>query len=173
MRRVSLNARMAHEAAFSDELEIVLLSIEHAGLDAPLLLSTDPTTRLGIEPLRYGTRSTWLSGGTAREFEFVGLAAELPDDIEDAPPEAQLVISNVVAGLPKLMRSFQDRPTVNLAVVMATTPDLVEMEYRGLAIVEANGDTAETRLSVTREAVEDETVPMDRFTRARFPGLYR
>jgi len=71
------------------------------------------------------------------------------------------------------MRSFTDRPTVHLAVVMASTPDLMEVEYRGMVMTGASGNANEITLEISRAPIEEESVPMDRFTKDRFPGMFR
>ena len=53
MRRISVNARSAHDAASTDEIEVVLIQIEHPQLAAPVRLSTDPTERISVDPLTY------------------------------------------------------------------------------------------------------------------------
>ena len=42
-----------------------------------------------------------------------------------------------------------------------------------MRIVSAEGDAGQVSLALSREPIEDETAPMDRFTRDRFPGLFR
>ncbi|TMV09815.1 hypothetical protein FGK63_01725 [Ruegeria sediminis] len=174
MRRVSLNARSAAEAATTDEVEIALFSITHPYLDAPVRLSTDPTERLSVEPLMYGTRSAWDGADPVTDpYLFVLASAELPSDQEDAPATATIVLENVDNDIAALLRSFTDLPVVNMAVVLASSPDVVEVEYRDLRIVGAEGDASEISLQISRRPIEDETVPMDRFTKDRFPGLFR
>ncbi|WP_226779503.1 hypothetical protein [Oceaniglobus trochenteri] len=173
MRRVSLNARTARDAATTEAVEVLLLHIEHPALSAPLRLSSDPTERLSTDPLVYGTRSTWMSGeGGPTPHLFVVASAEVPGDLEDAPAAATIVVDAGNAETGQLLRSFIDRPVVHMAVVLATSPDLVEVEYRGLRIVEVEGNAAEVSLSISRAPIEDESVPMDRFTKDRFPGLF-
>ncbi|HEY5209301.1 MAG TPA: hypothetical protein VIJ42_07640 [Stellaceae bacterium] len=76
MRRVSLNQRLSFDAAASDEVEICLIKISHPSLDAPIRLSTDATQRLSIEPLAYGTQSTWNSdGGAVADYSFLLMSA--------------------------------------------------------------------------------------------------
>ncbi|TIY07279.1 MAG: hypothetical protein E5V16_21390, partial [Mesorhizobium sp.] len=59
MRRVSLNARLAIDQVATDELEVVLVMIEHPLLEEPVRLSSDNADRISVEPLMCGTRSTW------------------------------------------------------------------------------------------------------------------
>ncbi|AWI83071.1 hypothetical protein CEW88_04975 [Alloyangia pacifica] len=174
MRRVSLNARTAFDAATTSEVEVVLFQFEHSALPAPIRISTDPTVRLSADPLMYGTRSTWLgSNPTTEPFLFVLASAELPGDQEDAPPAAQLVLENVDNRIADQLRSVVRRATVHMAVVLASSPNDVEVEYRNLKLISSEGDAGEITLQVSRQPIEEEVVPMDRFTRDRFPGLHR
>lgn len=174
MRRVSLNARTAFDSFSTDEVEVVLLYIQHPDLDAPLRLSTDPTERLSTEPLLYGTRSNWMGSDPATEpFVFVLASAELPGDLEDAPASAVLVIDNVGQEVVEILRSFIDRPTVSMAVVLSSSPDVIEVEFQGMVMMGSEGNASEISVSLSRAPIEDETVPMDRFTKDRFPGLFR
>jgi hypothetical protein len=54
-RLVSLNVRVAANAEHASEVPVALVTITHPGLDAPVRLSSDPTSRLSADPLRYGT----------------------------------------------------------------------------------------------------------------------
>jgi hypothetical protein len=169
-----MNARTGHDAASSAEVEVALFVIEHDSLDAPIRLSTDPTTRLSDEPLIYGTRSGWDGADPKIEpYLFVLASAELPSDLDDVPAAATMVLENVDNDIAKLLRSFTDRPTVHMAVVLASSPDLVELEFRNLKIISAEGDAGEVSLAISRAPIEEESVPMDRFTKDRFPGLHR
>ena len=174
MRRVSLNARTAELGPTTDEVEVALFMITHPDLAKPIRLSTDPTERLSEDPLVYGTRSTWMDSNPVTEpFSFFLASAQLPSDLEDAPAAATIVLENVDNDIAILMRSFTDRPTIHMAVVLASSPDLIEIEYRDLKIVGSDGNAGEVTLSMSRAPIEDETVPMDRFTKDRFPGLFR
>ena len=72
----------------------------------------------------------------------------------------------------EVLRSFTDRPTVHMAVVLAEPPDLVEAEFIGMVMTGSGGNIDEISIDISRAPIEDETVPMDRFTRQRFPGLF-
>ncbi len=174
MRRVSLNARMAFEDQSSDEIEVALFYITHPDLVEPVRLSTDPTERISEQPLMYGTRSNWLGSNAVTEpFLFLLASAEFPSDLEDAPASASIILENVDNDIAALLRSFTDRPTIHMAVVLASSPDLIEAEFKGLKIVSSDGNAGDVTLQISRAPIEDETVPMDRFTKDRFPGLFR
>ena len=137
-------------------------------------LSTDPTERLSLDPLTYGTRSRWLRADPQSEpFQFILMSADIPGDLEDAPAAATFVLDNVSQDMASLLRGFIDRPTVSLAVVLASSPDVVEVEYQCMVMLGSEGSVGEIIINVSRSPIEDETVPMDRFTKDRFPGLFR
>jgi hypothetical protein len=174
MRRVSLNMRTSHDAPTTSEIEVALFAIEHPDLAETLRLSTDPGERVSTEPLMYATRSSW--DGASKLFDpylFVLASAELPSDLEDAPAAATIVLENVDNDIATLLRSFTDPATIHMAIVLASDPDDIEVEFRDLKLIAVSGDAAEVSLSISRRPIEDETVPMDRFTKDRFPGLFR
>ena len=174
MRRVSLNARNAFDAATTDEVEVALIMIEHPDLDEPVRLSTDPSERISTDPLMYGTRTSWMGSNPATEpFLFIIASAELPSDLEDAPAAASIIIENVDSDIAGLLRSFADRPIVRMAVVLASSPDLIEVEFRGMVMTGSSGNAGEITIEISRAPIEEESVPMDRFTKDRFPGIFR
>ncbi|MGB2202320.1 MAG: hypothetical protein ACPH5G_13390 [Pseudooceanicola atlanticus] len=169
-----MNARTAYETLSTEQIEVALFLIEHEALSEPIRLSTDPTERLSIEPLQYGTRSRWMdSDPEAEPFPFVLASAEFPSDLEDAPAAATIVLDNVAAEMAQVLRSVTSRATVHMAVVLASSPDLLEAEFRDLKLIGSEGTADEIVLSISRQPIEDEIVPMDRFSKDRFPGLFR
>ncbi|MBP1852680.1 hypothetical protein [Rhizobium halophytocola] len=174
MRRISLNARTANDQQITDETYVVLILIEHEDLEKPLRLSTDPTERLSTDPLSYCTRSHWLTANPdADPFLFVLASANRPSDLEDAPAEGQIVLEIVDNGMAEVARSITDRPSISIAVVLASSPDLIEAEWTGMVITTHNIKGGEMTLSFSREDVEDEYCPSRRMTKDAFPGLHR
>ncbi|TNF16836.1 MAG: hypothetical protein EP320_00825 [Rhodobacteraceae bacterium] len=173
-RSLSLNARLALEGITSDEVEVVLIEISHPSLPALIRLSTDNTERLSEDPLIYGTRSTWRGADPATEpFQWILAEAVVPGDQDDAPASAQLVLDNLDAQITEVLRSYTDLATVNLAVVLADTPDVIEAEFLDLKLVSAEGTDASVTLTLSREEIELEHFPAGRMIRTKFPGLHR
>jgi len=173
-QRISLNARQSNREASSAEIEVVLLEFSHPELGAPIRLSTDNTVRISDEPLIYGTRSNWRGADPDRDpYLWVIASAVLPDDAEDAPASAQIVLENLDAQMVEVLRSFTSPAHVALAVVEAATPDLIEVEYHDLLLSNAEGTSAEISLTLSREEIELEHCPAGRMTRQRFPGQWR
>ena len=113
------------------------------------------------------------SDPVSEPFLFILASTDIPSDLEDAPAAANIIVENVDCDIAALLRSFTDRPKVHMAVVLAGSPDFVEVEFRGMVMVAADGNAGSVSLQVSRAPVEEESVPMDRFTKDRFPGLFR
>lgn len=161
------------EAEATDEIEVVLFKVEHPELDEPIRLSTDNTERLSVDPLMYCTRSTWGGANPLSEpYLFILASAVLPSDLEDAPASAQIVLENIDAEMVALLRSFLSPPSVSLAVVLASSPNVVEGEWSGLQLLSADIDAGAITISLSREEIEAELWPTGRMSRERFPGLH-
>lgn len=168
-----MNARMAQEDLTTDEIYVVLFAIDHPELDEPIRLSTDNTERLSDGPVTYGTRSTWADANPLAEPYLWAIAdAILPSDLEDAPAAAQIAIEALDHSIVQLIRSITTPPTIRMAVVLASSPDVVEAEWANLLIVSVDMDAGEIILTISREEVENEYFPAGRMSRDRFPGLH-
>ena len=167
MPQLSLSLRETLYAERSDEVAIALVTITHPDLDAPVLLSTDPTQRITIDPLVYGTIS--------REeiYYFVLMSVAIPDEMRGAAPRSQLILENVTSDMAKVVRSFTTPADVRIEIVTATTPDQVERTFIGMRIVKASIDTSQVTLDITREPFTNEPWPSQRMTKQRFPGLHK
>ena len=173
-REISKSARQAFEDATSSEGEIALFVFEHSSLTDPLRICTNPTDRLSDDPLAYGTRSTWQGANpTTDPYLFVLMSAEAPGDQEDATASATIILENVDNRISEVLRSFTDLATVHMAVVLASSPNIVEAEYLNMNLLSADGDAGEVQLTIGRKPLDEEDVPRDRFTKDRFQGLHR
>ncbi|ODN68544.1 hypothetical protein [Methylobrevis pamukkalensis] len=175
-RRLSLNARRAHLAGSTEEVEVFLVVIEHPDIGEPMLLSTDNGVTLSTDPLVYGTRSTWAFGGVEgirRDFPMVLMSAFAPDDQEDTPQAAQIVVDLVDRDIVALVRATTERADVHMAMVLASTPDLVEVEWLGLKLIAADPDAGQVILSMSREPITAEPATAVRMSRDVTPCLHQ
>jgi len=174
MRRISLNARLAHDNGYgSAEVEVVLVRFTHPATDVIVRLSTDPTERLSAEPLAYGTRSSWFgTDPLTQPFQFVLMSALIPDDRDETPGGARLVLDAGDGTLAELLRSTTERATVDIAIVLASSPDHIEFEAPGLKLVSSEGNADSITLTIAADPVSEAPWPAGRMTRSRFPGLY-
>lgn len=173
MIRKSLNARLMQDAATSSEIYVVLLEITHPMLDAPIRLSTDNADRIQDDPLIYGTRSAWRGSNPVTEpFLWIIASVLVPDDKQDAPASGTFVLENLDHSIASLLLSFTDLATLNMAVVLASSPSHIEREWTGLKITTADIDLGEISVTFSRDQVELELFPLGRMSRSSFPGLH-
>jgi hypothetical protein len=173
MRRVSLNARDIQDDISTDQIYVALFEITHPELAEVIRLSTDPTERLQDDPLIYCTRSTWRGANPVSDpWLWTIASALLPSDLEDAPASASLVLENLDSAMVEIVRSVTSPPTVAMAVVLASTPNIVEAEFLDLQILSADIDAGAITLAISRDEIEAEPFPSGRMTRDRFPGLH-
>lgn len=171
MRENSLNARHHHDDPYSSNTEIFLIKISHPDLSSPIRISTDPTERLTLEPVTYGTKSAWLTDDES-PFQFVLASAQWPDDVEGVPPTAQIVIRSVGNDVIKILRSTTNRASVDFAVVLVETPDMTEAEYIGLELIGVEGDATEITLQITGDNFHLEPWPHEIMSKRVCGGLY-
>ncbi|MGN6538935.1 MAG: DUF1833 family protein [Mesorhizobium sp.] len=173
-RAISLNALRQVDALGTTSVAVFLVIIEHDDLEEPLRISSDNAARLSTEPLTYGTLSTYGStDGSAKPFYYIGMQVIPPDDEEDAEPTSTVVIDVLDADIVDVLTSTTVPATARIAIVMAETPNLVEIESVGLELKNVSGDWGQIALKLSMEDLYDEPFPALRMTKAQFPGLHR
>lgn len=173
MKLVSLNARLTLDAESSEEIHAVLFEITHPDLEKPIRLSTDNADRISDDPLIYGTRSKWRNNHSTDPFLWIVASTVLPSDLDDAPAAATIVLENLDRKMAEVTLSFTTPATFHMAVVLASSPDLVEFEVTDLLLSSSEITAGEITLSISREEIEQEYVPTGRMTSRTFPGLHR
>lgn len=174
MKRVSLNSRMMQDAPASGEIEVALFIITHPTLATPIRLSTDNADEISRDPYIRGTRSTWMGSDPLTEpFKHILAEAVLPSDLDDTPAAGQIVLALTDQALVTAVRSVTTVPTISMAVVLASSPDVIEFEVRDLDIVSHDINAGEVTLTFSREDIEQEPCPAGRFTKDNFPGLHK
>jgi hypothetical protein len=166
MRILSLNFRKAIFSQESGEVPIFLLTITHPDLDDPIYLTTDPTTRLGTDPLIYGTVSRGI------EFLYAGVDVTIPDEQDKSPPASKLTVANVTRDLIPMARSVSSPPSVKIEAVLASAPDDVEMTWPGLDMSNLTYDASALQFDLTMDALITEPFPSGGFSPAYFPALF-
>lgn len=166
MRSLSLQALQSMYSQETGEVAVVLLTIEHPSLAMPLRFSSNPTQRLSDAPLRYGTTSR---GNT---FDFLPFTAQLPDEKSEQGPQTKLVLDNIDREAIKVLRSTATPATVDMEIVLASTPDVVEVAVPQFDLVGADYDESTITIDLQIDAFIHEPFPAGIFSPAYFPGLF-
>lgn len=153
---VSATFKAAVLAQETDEVPLVLLTIDHDSLDAPLRFVNNP---VDIE----SNGETY----TAFPFEF-----QLPPASPDSLPFAQLTIDNVDRQIVEAVRSIPTAPTVSAAVILASDPDTIEAPLPEFYLFNIQYDQLTVTGTLVVSTLDDEPFPAWSFMPSFFPGLF-
>lgn len=155
-RNVSATARAAINAQSTGEAFLLLLTIDHDSLAAPIRVSSD-----GVDTVSRGDTYVHFP------FEIV-----LPDDRDDQVVRVSLRIDNVDRQVVTALRTITGGPTVGLEVVLGSDPDTVEAGPFSFTMRNAVYDVASVTAELVYEDILNEPIPGDAFTPGNFPGLF-
>lgn len=165
-RPVSDAFREAANAQQTGQAAIVLLTIDHEDLDEPIRLSSDPTTRVSDDPVRYQTSSQGI------DFDFLPFQVVLPDEQDRAPPRARLVLDNIAREMIALLRSTATPPTVDMEVVLSGSLDTVEAAFPRFKMISVTYDDKTIQCDLAIDGLAAEPFGFMTFTPGRFPSLF-
>jgi len=171
---LSLEFKREASAQHSADAGILLLTIASAELPEPLRLSNDPTARLSIRPLRYGTKSR------GETYYFAPMTIVHPDDPDDGSQRSRLAISNIVGRdedgsvvtVIDIVESTVARAEVLIEVVLKSNPDVVDTYWTELLTADATFDAAQVSLDLAVDGNESEPFPAGRCTPGHTPTLF-
>lgn len=155
-RTLSAQAKAAIFAQETGEAVILLLTIEHADLAEPIRVSSDAV-------------DTVSDSITYQAFPF---QITFPRDSDDAPPQVRLTIDNVDRRIVQAVRELMTPPTVNLQLVLASQPDVVEVVPGEFTLASVTFDALAVEGVLKFDDILNEPFPKDVVTPATFPGLF-
>jgi len=155
MRTLSASAIASLVQETTDEVWLVLLTINHADL---------------VDPIRVVNN---IDNITSRGDLFVGFPFSiiLPEQGPATIGQAQLQIDNIDKMIVETIRTISSPPTVTIEVVLASQPDTVEMALFDLVLRDSSYDAITVSATMRFEDVAVEPVA-ESITAQRFPGLY-
>jgi hypothetical protein len=141
----------------TDQVYLQLLTITAEDLETPIRVTNDtlPVSSRGQEFVVF-------------PFDFV-----LPEAGTEQLPEVQLNIANADPRILNSLRPLASAPELLLEIVLAETPDVVEMSIPGLRLEVANYTADSISGALTAGHQLQRVYPGYRFSKAMFPGLYR
>lgn len=156
----------------SDDVFITLLTISGSGFST-IRLADNYTTRLSetADDILYGVQSN-LGGGTTYDFTYLPFNITLPTEEFSAAPRCKITISDVTRLLIPTIRTIQSAPSVQIDIVLASAPNVVEVTFGSFLLgnVNYNADTISADLTVDSLSVEP--FPQHTFNPSYFPGLF-
>ncbi|MGE4297043.1 MAG: DUF1833 family protein [Desulfovibrionaceae bacterium] len=166
MSATAVQAAMAQE---TDEAFIMLLTVMHDDLAAPMRFCQDDVaeeTRIidGDEVLGITSRGDFYAA-----FPF---AVDIPADKDDEIARVQLTIDNVSQKIIATLRTLVSPPTVSLEIALLDSPDTVEAGPYEMKLKSAPYNTLQITGELGGEDILNEPYPGERFTPSNAPGLW-
>lgn len=155
-RALTALARRALNAQETGEAFLILLTIDHPNLSAPIRVTSDAV-------------DTVSRGETFAAYPF---ELSLPDDGEGRAPRAKLVIDNVDRVIVQAVRSLAGAPVALIEIVRAGDPDTVEARFADFRLVNVAYDALAVRGDLSIEDFTTEPFPAAVFSPSLFPGLF-
>lgn len=175
MKPKSREAIEAVDATGSKGKVIILAIITHQDMPEPLLIAGDnPDLINASHPRTRGVWSRWRSpDGQRHAFLFVGMSIQKPDMEAEAEPRAKLQLIVTDDELVDLLLDNPVKATCRLAVVMKSTPDLVEFETSEMLMENVAGDFGALEIVFSKKALYGEPYPHQRMSKQILPALFR
>lgn len=147
------------QSAFAEatgEVWLVLLTISHPSISPAIrvVANTQPITSRGNEFLDFPFDIT------------------LPNETEDGPSRARLVIDNVSREIGQAVRQIHTPASVLIEVVRAADPDVVERAFPSFWLRNVRTSASQVSGDLTLEDFSDEPYPAGVFSPASFPALF-
>lgn len=155
-RDTTLAARMALNAQETGEAFLILLTLSHPSMQAPLRVTSDAV-------------ETQSRGESFVPFPF---ELTLPDDDGNGAPQARLAIDNIDRQIVRSLRELGSAPFVLIEIVRAAEPDTVEARFADFRLTDVTYDSRVVEGILGIEDFTAEPYPANVFSPGLFPGLF-
>jgi len=167
MREVPLSTLKSMYAVDSNEYPIILIALHREGTEEDVIrLSSDPTVKLGDDPIYYGTVSR------GENYIFFPFEITLPSDESDSVPRLTLSVDNVSGEIGHWLRSSTIAPTVTVEMLASSDLNAPIMTFPGFKLQSFVAGTMRIEGQITLTNLEREPYPSLCFTPSMFPGLF-
>lgn len=164
-RQLSAAAKQAIYNQQTDEVFAILMTIDHPNFTQPILVSSDN----GVILPSAGVRGT-LSRG--KEYVFLPFTIELPTQDDTGIARARISIDNIDRQMVNAVRSANSALKIKIEIVLASTPDVVEVVMDDFQINQVTYDALTISGELSLEYYDLEPYSKLRFTPSNFPGMF-
>lgn len=148
-----------------EEVFVLLLTITHEGLEAPIRVCNDTRDLLDV-----GARGVISQG---QEFIYIPFDVKLPNLEQDTIPTSKIIVDNIDRSMIVAIDAITTPPDVRMQIALSSDPDIIEYDLQGFVLNNISYDVLTIEADLTVEYFMSEPYPSVRFTPSRFPGLFR
>jgi hypothetical protein len=164
-RTVSNVVKHAINAQQTNEVFIVLLTIDHPNFTAPIRVASDPKQVLPVALVR-GV----ISNG--EEFIYLPFCITLPQQDDTNTARATLSIDNIDREIVKAVRTADSAISVKIEIVLASDTDNIEISIDKFKLASITYDAFTVSGELSLDYYDLEPFPCKRFTPSDFPGMF-
>ena len=173
---LTANAITALLSQESSDTFITLITISGTGISPAIRLADNYTQRIDSletpQEITYGVVSNYEDGSTSRNYLFLPFNLTLPIEDANQAPTCNLTINDVTRYLIPTIRNISAPPTVDIALVLKSSPNTVEMSFPSFLIGGISYNADSVTATLTLGSLAQEPFPAHTFTPAYFPGLF-
>ena len=171
MSRLSSLSPAALKAMFardSDDTLITLLTFTGGGIGSPIRVADGYTARISTtaDEIVYGVPSR------GNDFTFIPFQIILPDEQVASAPQCTITLYDVTRQLMPAIRALSGPPTGLIELVLASTPNTVEIAFSGFELGSVPYSAEQITLVLGVQSLAAEPFPAHGFTPSYFPGLF-
>ena len=140
----------------TDQVFVMLLTLYHESLMTPIRVCSDSKMIL------------------SRGNEFISYPFEvvLPDDKENGPLRARLLIDNIGREVMSAIKQISTAAQVTIEIIRVADPDVVEASFPDFRLTNVTYNALTVQGDLTLEDFTAEPYPYLTFTPSSFPGLF-
>jgi hypothetical protein len=106
------------------------------------------------------------------DFVFIPMQISLPSEDEAQAPRCSIVLHDVTRHITPIIRTITAPPRIKLELVLAKTPNIVEVSFSDFYINSFNYNSDSVTANLAMIDYEREPFPMHSFTPRYFPGMF-
>lgn len=167
MTSVSDYFKQVGYAQETDEVFIVLVTLDSDELEEPIRIASDPLQKL--EDLGDDIYGVISNGDT---YIFMPYDIWLPRDDKTGAVSAKMSIENIDRRIVETARSVTKPVNVAMKCVLASDPDTIEIEFDNFQLSNVKYDVMTVDGDLTLNYWGLEPFPSSTFTPSNFPGLF-
>lgn len=164
-RQLSNAAKQAVFAQSTDEVFIVLVTIDHENFTQPIRVASDPKQILTDAGVR-GVESR------GDEYLYVPFTINLPIQDDTNVARASLSVDNVSREIVKAVRSASSALSIKIEIVLSSDVDNPEVTIEDFKLESVTYDAFTISGDLSIDSYDLEPFPSRRFTPSDFPGLF-
>lgn len=162
---VSNTLKEAVFAPQTDEVFIILVTVEGDDLTQPIRIANDPMQLLPSA----GVRGVISRG---EEYVYLPLDIQLPQQDDTGIARATLTIDNVDRRIVEGARRASQGLSVTIEIILASDPDTVEVSVPDFRFEKVRYDALTISGEISLEFFDLEPFPSGRFTPSKWPGIF-